>query len=587
MSQTIGRISPRSIVFQYLGTKTCIQTTEFKRGAALTFSTVHYRHFITVHKRKMDTLTSKSHIGKPWSDYFRPYHTAGAPATTLQQHEEEVQKIAASVRGFYDRGEKFRIFHGSTNSTRKSALGRDPRTIVDTSKLKHVVRVDSENETVLVEPNVPMDRLVEETLKYGLIPPVVMEFPGITVGGGYSGTSGESSSFKHGFFDRTIKQVEMVLANGEVVTASDSKHADLFRGAAGAVGTLGVTTMIEIQLQKATKYVQVTYHKVNSMQEATEQLLEFTSKSSEFDYIDGIMYSQTSGAIITGRMSDDTNGLPIQRFSDARDPWFYLYVKDRIASEPVSNAVPLTDYLFRYDRGGFWVGAAAFDYMGVPFNNYSRWFLDDFLHTRMLYNALHASGQSEEMIIQDLALPYETAGEFVESMDDLLGIWPLWLCPLKQSPYPTMHPHVNAYEADGKTLKPMLNIGLWGKLPRNYQGRFVQANRDIEGVLQQLGGMKWLYAQTYFTEEDFWKDFDRPWYDSLRAKYHVQSLPSVYEKVRVDVESEKKVKEGKRSRQKILDMWPFSGMYGLWKAIQSGDYLQARNPAWKHWVPRS
>lgn len=49
-----------------------------------------------------------------------------------------------------------------------------------------------------------MDRLVEETLKYGLIPPVVMEFPGITVGGGYSGTSGESSSFKHGFFDRTL-----------------------------------------------------------------------------------------------------------------------------------------------------------------------------------------------------------------------------------------------------------------------------------------------------------------------------------------------------------------------------------------------
>lgn len=50
----------------------------------------------------------------------------------------------------------------------------------------------------------PMDRLVEETLKYGLIPPVVMEFPGITAGGGYSGTSGESSSFKHGFFDRTL-----------------------------------------------------------------------------------------------------------------------------------------------------------------------------------------------------------------------------------------------------------------------------------------------------------------------------------------------------------------------------------------------
>ena len=45
--------------------------------------------------------------------------------------------------------------------------------------------------TALVEPNVPMDRLVAATLQCGLIPPVVMEFPAITVGGGFTGTAGE------------------------------------------------------------------------------------------------------------------------------------------------------------------------------------------------------------------------------------------------------------------------------------------------------------------------------------------------------------------------------------------------------------
>ena len=58
-----------------------------------------------------------------------------------------------------------------------------------------------------------MDTLVEETRKHGLIPPVVMECPGITVGGGFSGT-GKSSSFKFGFFDRTVDWIEIVLANG-------------------------------------------------------------------------------------------------------------------------------------------------------------------------------------------------------------------------------------------------------------------------------------------------------------------------------------------------------------------------------------
>jgi FAD/FMN-containing dehydrogenase len=85
-----------------------------------------------------------------------------------------------------------------------------------------------------------MDRLVEETLKYGLVPPVVIEFPGITVGGGYSGTSGDSSSFKHGFLDKTISYVEMVLANGDVVKISPTEKADLFHGAASAVGTFDV-----------------------------------------------------------------------------------------------------------------------------------------------------------------------------------------------------------------------------------------------------------------------------------------------------------------------------------------------------------
>ncbi|CAK3924560.1 Delta(24)-sterol reductase [Lecanosticta acicola] len=535
-------------------------------------------------------ITKTSHITNVLPNPRRPLHTGGTPPTTLEEHQREVERVATSVRSFYDRKEKFRIHHGSTNSTRKSALGRDPRTVVDTSRLNHVVKLDVESQTALVEPNVPMDRLVEETLKYGLVPPVVMEFPGITVGGGYAGTAGESSSFKHGFFDRTLNKVEIVLANGEIVTASEHQHPDLLRGAAGAVGTLGVTTMVELQLRKATKFVETTYHPVFSMEEAIEKLQDFTSRPDDLDYVDGIMYSPTSGAIVTGRMTDTpSSGLSIQRFSDPKDPWFYLYVKDKISKHqaPTSDAIPLPDYLFRYDRGGFWVGEAPFDYFpGVPFNDFTRWWLDDFLHTRMLYNALHASGRSEQMIVQDLALPYDTAADFVRRMDDMLKIWPLWLCPLKQSPQPTMHPHYNAYEADGKTLKPMLNIGLWGKAPPTHEG-YIQANQAIEATLQDLRGMKWLYAQTYFSEPDFWRDFDKQWYESLREKYHATTLPTVWEKVRVDIDAERKAKEYQPLSKKILDMWPVSGLYGLKKSIDSGDYLQARKPAWKEWVPRT
>ena len=302
------------------------------------------------------------------------------------------------------------------------------------------------------------------------------------------------------------------------------------------------------------------------------------------------MYSKSQGAIITGKMTDNpTAGLTIQRFSDAKDPWFYLHVQDRVSKStgPSSDAIPLPEYLFRYDRGGFWVGAAAFRYFSaVPFNAFTRWCLDDFLHTRMLYNALHGSGESELMIIQDLALPYETAQQFIEYTDSRLGIWPLWLCPLKQSPSPTMHPHLNEYEVDSKILQPMLNIGLWGEGPTTHE-RFIQANKGIEQKLQELKGMKWLYAQTYFSEEDFWKDFDKDWYYTLRKKYNAASLPTVYDKVQMPHDVGRTGAAQSTLKESVLSTRPFGGLYGLCKAIQSGDYVQARNSAWKSWVPRT
>jgi len=429
-----------------------------------------------------------------------------------------------------------------------------------------------------------MDQLVEATLEHGLIPPVVMEFPGITVGGGYAGTAGESSSFRHGFFDRTLDAVEMVLANGDVVTCSETEHADLFRGAGGAVGTFGVVTMVKLQLREARRFVEVTYHPVREgMKEAIAMLQKFSNPVGDVEYLDGIMFDKSKGAIITGRLTDSPSpDTPIQRFSGAWDPWFYLHVQSRTASTtPTTDAVPLPDYLFRYDRGGFWVGRSAYSYFpGVPFNSLTRWFLDDFLHTRMMYNTLHASGQSERMIVQDLALPYETAEEFVEFTDERTGIYPLWLCPLKESPGKTMHPHLQG-ERKSDEEKGMLNIGLWGLAPSTHDG-YVRANRDIERKLQELGGMKWLYAQTFHSEDEFWSDFDRQWYNGLREKYHATGLPNVYEKVKKD---EKVVV--KSWKQTIIDTWPFSGVYGLAKAIQSGDYVRARKAKWKDWVPRS
>ena len=498
----------------------------------------------------------------------------------MNRHEKDVATIAAQVKELYSQQEPFRIYHGSTNSTRQSVIKR--KKVVDISHLKFVLNVDSKSRTALVEPNVPMDRLVETTLKYGLIPPVVMEFPGITVGGGYAGTSGESSSFKYGFFDRTINYLEMVLGNGEVVIASATERSDLFNGGAGACGSLGITTVVEIQLIEAKKYVETTYHPVTSMPAAVEKLEQVVKCEDQYDYIDGILFSKTKGVVITGHLTDEASrNRPIRSFSRAQDPWYYLHVRECISKDgvPVTEYIPINKYLFRYDRGAFWVGHSAFQYFYAPFNSFMRRYLDKYLRARMLYTALHANRRAEPYVVQDLALPVSNASDFVEFTDKTLGIYPLWLCPLRQSLPPTFNPHSLGSMLDDKSTELMLNIGLWGYGPRSLDA-FLKINRDLEKKLRELGGMKWLYASTYYSETDFWDIYGHDWYKELRQKYHAMSLPNIYDKVKIDIEAEMKAVKSSW-RLWFVSIWPISGFWSLWKARASGQHLLADKSRWE------
>ncbi|KAI1773259.1 FAD-binding protein [Hypoxylon cercidicola] len=481
----------------------------------------------------------------------------------MEAHKQAVSKIAASVKQFFSRGEPYRVFHGSTNSTRPRLVSR--ANSVDISSLSNVLRVDTTSQKALIEPNVPMDRLVASTLKYGLVSPVVMEFPGITVGGAYAGTAGESSSFKYGLFDRSVTSVEMVFGDGEVVQASKDNNEDLFHDAAGTLGTLGLVTMVELDLVEAKKFVKTTYHSQSSISD-TIGLIQQEGIDQSHDYVDGIVFSKDHVARQT--LSSISTSKRVQE-------------KTRFSQGPVTEFIPLPEYLFRYDRGGFLVGRSAFDYFNFPFNGLTRQFLDDFLHTRMLYEALHASTESSRYVIQDLALPYSTAEAFIDYTAQNFDIWPLWLCPIQETPPPTFIPHIRTtpQQVDGKTISQFLNIGLWGPGPQDHAA-FVSLNRDLEYRLREdFGGIKWLYAHAYYTEDEFWQVYDKTSYDKLRKKYRATTLPSVYDKVKADFE-EKARKQREDWGPLTLSFRPLGGLWGINKAIESGKYLP-RCPPWR------
>ncbi|KAL4901103.1 hypothetical protein BDW74DRAFT_160729 [Aspergillus multicolor] len=520
----------------------------------------------------------------------------------MQSHNTTVEKISARIKHFHAQQKPFSIYHGSTNSTRPSTKTRS--NTVDTSTLTHVLEIDNVRKVALVEPNVPMDKLVQAILPRGLIPPVVMEFPGITVGGGFMGTAGESSSYRHGFFDRTVNWIEIITGDGVVRHASPTENTDLFVGAACSFGTLGVVTLLELQLLDVppSPVVELEYHPVSSAAHAVQKIREVTS-DPKYTYVDGILFSKNSGVICAGSITSavhppaqdklktltptENKVYPITTFSNPSDPWFYLHANEVISQSkttgiPAKEWIPLAEYLFRYDRGGFWVGKYAFSYFLIPQAKFTRKLLDHISHTRVMYHAVHKAGLFKEYTIQDVAVPYRGAEELLYFVDQSFGRYPLWLCPVKQTTTHATgllaHPR-DLLEVSGQAEpETMLSVGVWGPGPEGKE-RFLDFNRRLEELVNRLGGQKWLYARTYYTQEEFWGIYPREEMDALRRKYNSAYLPNLYEKVqagRWDFAGTETI--GKRSWISRLTgwiwrRWPIEGIYGLIHTFWGKEYL--------------
>lgn len=512
----------------------------------------------------------------------------------MDVHHLAVSKLAHRIACFHAEKTPFRIYHGSTNSTRSTTFS--DATSVDTSGLTNVLSVDPQARTCLVESNVPMDVLVAATTPFRLIPPVVPEFPGITVGGAFAGTGGESSSFRHGFFDQCVNWVEIILANGEIVTASPLENSNLFYGSAATFGTIGVTTLFELRLIPARDFVELTYHPIHTFEEAQKKMEDLAS-SVCVDFVDGIMFSKVSGVVISGILVDlnhyeQTQAPPTVTFSHRWDQWFYLHSQDILARHtsrkmPYQELALVTEYFFRYDRGAFWTGAFVFEWFGVPFNRITRYALDWLMSTRILYHGLHASKLGAGYMIQDLCLPRETVAEFVDWMHNEYAIYPLWLCPMKQNERISMNPHTPSSTDHGRTTgEPLLNIGVWTRCPSDDR---VACNRRVEEKLRSLRGMKWLYADTFYTEEEFWAIYDREWYRKLRVEYGAEGLPDVYQKIRTAVGTgDSKARIVSTSMMGVLTggvsfldlwegawrVWPLVGVKAVLSALRGVEYLK-------------
>lgn len=442
------------------------------------------------------------------------------------EHNIAVKSISEKIQQWSigDKKRKLRIRHGSTNSTRANEGEYD---YVDVGCLNRVLEVNAAEKWVLVEPNVPMSVLVDETLKYGLLPEVVMEFPHITVGGGIQGAALESSSFRYGQFNDTCVEYELVLGNGEVARASSSENPDIFYGISGSYGTLAVLTLAKVRLVESAPYVRVAYTPLKNHAQIVVDCLKIESTKSH-DFLEGIIFSKDLAVVINAVFV--SNAKTLKTFSKATDPWFYRHVKNisKKGKEHI-EFVPIKDYLFRYNRGAFWMGEYVFPLFHLPRGKFMRFIMNPVLSTRKLYEYMHVVNVTQNYFIQDFYYSFNKAKDYLDFNAKEFGIYPIWLCPIKATVEDQrLSPHYST------TKDLLLNIGIYGQSKKFLKKGYVSANREVEKLGASKGARKMFYAHSYYPRDEFWELYDKKWYQDIRKKYHADDVfPDIWEKIYV------------------------------------------------------
>jgi FAD/FMN-containing dehydrogenase len=118
--------------------------------------------------------------------------------------------------------------------------------MIDLSPMKGM-QVDPVRQTARAQPGLNLGEFDRETQAAGLATTLGIAtdtgIAGLTLGGGYGWLGG-----KYGLACDNLASVEVVTAEGKLVTASESENEDLFWGVRGGGGNFGIVTSFEYEL---------------------------------------------------------------------------------------------------------------------------------------------------------------------------------------------------------------------------------------------------------------------------------------------------------------------------------------------------
>jgi len=392
-----------------------------------------------------------------------------------------------------------------------------PARWLDLTRFNRVIRIDPINLTAEVEGLLTYEDFVAETLKYNCLPQIVPELKSITVGGAIAGLGAESSSFRYGWVHETVSEMEVLLSHGEVVCCTpNNEHRQLFYAFPSSYGSLGYVLKAKLGLIPIKPYVKLSRLSFREPKAYFAKMAELV-EAPAVDYLDGVSLGDEL-LITVGQFVDQAPYVSNYRFMNI----YYQSIPKKS-----TDYLTTVDYIWRWDPDWFW--CSKYFLMQNKFFRFllGKWLLKSTVYWQIMHFVnTHPWVQrftqwvtpKTETIIQDLQIPVENAGEFYQFFKHDLHIDPMLICPIKLNP--SLDKFLFCQLAKNKVY---INFGAYGNfIPSDQEAGYF--NRLIETKVSACNGSKWLYSNVFYTEQEFWRLYDKSTYFSLKNQYDPQGL---------------------------------------------------------------
>ncbi|MFI5509696.1 FAD-binding oxidoreductase [Mycobacterium sp. NPDC051804] len=435
-------------------------------------------------------------------------------------HSAGVERLLASYRAIPPNA-TVRLAKPTSNLFR--ARAKTSTKGLDVSGLGGVIAVDPENRTADVAGMCTYEDLVAATLPYGLAPLVVPQLKTITLGGAVTGLGIESTSFRSGLPHESVLEMDILTGTGDVVTASPTENADLFRSFPNSYGTLGYSVRIKIELEPVKPFVELRhlrFHALTDLFTAMDRIVETGGyDGTAVDYLDGVVFSADESYLVLG-FQTGTPG-PVSDYTGQQV--YYRSIQHPDGEK--HDRLTIHDYLWRWDTDWFWCSRA----FGAQDPNIRRFWPRRYRRSSFYWKLIgydqrfniadrieKRNGRPPlERVVQDIEVPIGRAAEFVDWFLTNVPIEPIWLCPLRlrdETTWP-LYP-IRAHST-------YVNVGFWSSVPVGpTEGH---TNKLIERKVSALDGHKSLYSDAYYSPEEFDELYGGETYKTVKKTYDPDS----------------------------------------------------------------